>query len=239
MAFWRQFLEETLQDGLTSCQVLNITYNTGLESLDTPAFCTKPKIRNYRMMNKSKNLIVDNLTSIIWIVISAIVPILIIYLYQKLNPTPYIEGTWRCRTCTEKTFGTDYSKENYSKMTLGYEIMFSKEGNGTFYKIYEDSVNKKGCDLYIGSGKTKGVVSISNLRNGVFTDELGLKLDEDQVTRNFTVSYDKRRNIMTGLFTSTIGGQSGKVKCQREPFNSQRLCLQLPSYRSDAKRCQP
>ena len=110
------------------------------------------------MMNKSKNFIVDNLTSIIWIVISAIVPILIIYLYQKLNPAPYIEGTWRCRTCTEKTLGIDYSKENYSKMTLGYEIMFSQEGNGTFYKIYEDSVNKKGCDLYIVSGKTKGVV---------------------------------------------------------------------------------
>ena len=34
--------------------------------------------------------------------------------------------------------------------------MFSQEGNGTFYKIYEDSVNKKGCDLYIVSGKTKG-----------------------------------------------------------------------------------
>ena len=43
------------------------------------------------MMNKSKNFIVDNLTSIIWIVISAIVPILIIYLYHKLNPTPYID----------------------------------------------------------------------------------------------------------------------------------------------------
>ena len=161
---------------------------------------------------------------------------LIPYLYEKLNPTPYIKGIWYCGTCTEKS-----ETDNYKNMTLLYEIRYSEGGNGTYEKIYEDSATKKKCNLTTNSGKTFGDVSISHLENSIFTtDELGLKLNrsgEDPVTRNFTMRYNKRENIMIGSFKSTISGQSGTVVCQQEQFNSPQLCTESPKYADDATKC--
>lgn len=186
------------------------------------------------MRHKLMKFLRDNIDKIILgISIPIVLVLLINVLPSLLNPIPEIDGTWYCRTCTEKA-----SLRDYERMTLGYDIELRKNNEGTFYKIYEDSVNKIECDLYGRSGRTKGKAS-KDIKNNLFRrDVIKLYLEEEKVNRTLSMTFNKRKGDMTGTFKSTISNQNGKALCQRKPFDSSRLCAMEPEYNySDAKDC--
>jgi len=135
---------------------------------------------------------------------------------EKFFPLPSITGRWYFELKTELT-----AYNPYQDMVLRYVGFLWLEGNrieGSVEKVYENS--STGERSYVGTDRTRGVVSGYVKKNYLGKDRIFLHVVEDGHGRESTNLYDLtyKASGMSGKFFSMVADQSGTTTWQKTPF---------------------
>ena len=147
----------------------------------------------------------------------ALLAILFFWLREIIFPFPKLTGRWFFEM---RTINSAYNP--YKGMVLRYVAMLWRQGNqieGTVEKIYENS--STGERNYEANNRTRGMVNGFVQKNYFSKDRVVLHVIEDGHGRESTNFYElivSSESEMTGIFSSMVANQDGKVKWQRKEF---------------------